>query len=322
MQNKCDRYFNIAGYNLVIKGLIPGEEHAFPFGFAPFERENLEGHLPLFTLETGVDLSSNGLPSSYTFAFEDLDLTCEFTCSTEEFEFRMFPNPDSTSSTRLISPKLQALYSTPILLKMPRHGSYYTTNLYAGAETVSEFRFLLWMAFGVASAAFSTVAIHSSVIVYKGKAVLFLGESGTGKSTHTQLWLKHIPVCKLLNDDSPMLRIVDGEPMCFGSPWSGKTPCFVNESYPVAAIVRLQQSPVNQITRLSKIEAFTALYPSCPPSFTTDSGLTDYVCNSLSAIIGKVPVYHLNCLPDSDAARLSSSTIFVSNNTETVNCHD
>ena len=30
-----------------------------------------------------------------------------------------------------------------------------------------------------------TVALHGSCIVYKGKAVLFLGESGTGKSTHT-----------------------------------------------------------------------------------------------------------------------------------------
>lgn len=319
MRNTGERYFNIAWHNLVIKGLTPGEEHAFPFGFAPFEKEKLKGALPLFTLDTGIPLTSNGLPSNYTFEFEDLDLTCEFTCSQEEYEFRMFPNPESTAPKRKISPQLQGLYSAPIILKMPRSGTYYTTNLYAGRETLSEFRFLLWKAFGVASAAYSTVAIHSSVIVYKGKAVLFLGESGTGKSTHTQRWLKHIPGCKLLNDDSPIIRIVDGDLICFGSPWSGKTDCYLNESYPVAAIIRLQQAPVNQIALLSKLEAFTALYPSCPPSFAADSGLTDHVCHTLSAIIGKVPVYHLNCLPDANAARLSCATIIGINDYETTN---
>lgn len=319
MSNKGEKYFRIAGHNLVIKGLKSGEESAFPYGFASFEREKLESQLPLFTLETGVTLSSNGLPSQYTFEFDDLDLTCEFTCTEDEFEFRMFPNPDSTSAKRIISPQLRSFYNTPILLKMPRRGTAYTTNIYAGKETISEFRFLLWMAFGVASAAFDSVAIHSSVIVFKGKTVLFLGESGTGKSTHTQLWLKHIPGCKLLNDDSPIVRIVEDEPICFGSPWSGKTPCFVNESYPLAAIARLQQSPANHMARLSKIESFTALYPSCPPSFIADSKLTDHVCNTLSAIIGKVPVYQLDCLPDADAARLSCSTIFGTNDFETGN---
>ena len=55
-----------------------------------------------------------------------------------------------------------------------------------------------------------TLAIHSSCIVYRDKAVLFLGESGTGKSTHTRLWRENIPEAVLLNDDSPMIRVEDG----------------------------------------------------------------------------------------------------------------
>lgn len=317
----AERYFSIAGHNVVIKGLRPGD-NVLPFGFAPFEREKLEGRLPLFTLETGVPFASNGLPAQYTFLFEDLDLTCEFTCDTENFEFRMFPNPDTTSVKRNISPQVSMHNKAQILLKMPRRKFCFDSNITPGRENLSEFRFLLWKAFGVASAAYHTVAIHSSVIVYKGKAVLFLGESGTGKSTHTQLWLKHIPGCKLLNDDSPIVRIMDDIPICFGSPWSGKTPCYLNESYPVVAIVRLQQSPVNYIARLNKIEAFQALYPSCPPSFSADSELTDHVCNTLSAIIGKVPVYYLDCLPDANAVRLSCSTIFGSDENKTGNSHD
>mgnify|MGYP003226810706 CR=1 FL=1 len=124
-------------------------------------------------------------------------------------------------------------------------------------------RFACWIAYGVATAPFKTIAIHTSTIVCQSKAILFLGESGTGKSTHTRLWRKNIQGAVLLNDDSPILRIIDGEPWIYGSPWSGKTPCYKNESYPLAACVR-----------------------------------------------SAVPVYHLACLPDADAAHLSHDTIF------------
>lgn len=87
-------------------------------------------------------------------------------------------------------------------------------------------RFACWMAYGVMTVPYQTVAIHTSTIVCRGKAVLFLGESGTGKSTHTRLWRENIEEATLLNDDSPIVRITDGQPWVWGSPWSGKTPCY------------------------------------------------------------------------------------------------
>lgn len=71
--------------------------------------------------------------------------------------------------------------------------------------------------FNIAAVARQAIAIHSSVISLNGGAVLFLGESGTGKSTHTRLWREHIPGAELLNDDSPIVRIVqtaDADPIC------------------------------------------------------------------------------------------------------------
>jgi len=96
----------------------------------------------------------------------------------------------------------------------------------------------------------------------------------------------------------------------------------MNESYPVAAIVRLRQSPFNHIEQLNRIEAFTALYPSCPPSFSSDPELTDQLCNSLSVLIEKIPVYLLDCLPDADAARLSFSTIFGHHDINMLSCYE
>lgn len=57
-------------------------------------------------------------------------------------------------------------------------------------------------------------------------------------------------------------------------------------------------------------EAYASLHPSCPPAFSYDESLYDSICEVLNAILTNVPVYHLACLPDADAARLSYETIF------------
>ena len=107
-----------------------------------------------------------------------------------------------------------------------------------------------------------------------------------------------------------MLRIIDGKPWMFGSPWSGKTPCYKQESYPLAACVRLSQAPYNKIQRLSIPQAYAALHPSCPPDFAYDDALYDYISETIGEVLAQVPLYHLACLPDADAARLSCQTVF------------
>lgn len=171
-------------------------------------------------------------------------------------------------------------------------------------------RFACWIGFGLIALPYRTIAIHTSAIIYHDTAVLFLGESGTGKSTHTRLWCEHIPGSALLNDDSPILRITHGKPYLYGSPWSGKTPCYKNECYPVAACVRLSQAPHNRITRLPALQAYASLHPSCPPAFAYDENLYEGICNILDPLLLQVPSFHLECLPDAAAARLSCKTIF------------
>lgn len=163
-------------------------------------------------------------------------------------------------------------------------------------------RFGLWMAFNLASVFELAVAIHSSAIVYKEKAYLFLGESGTGKSTHTRLWRENVKGCFLLNDDSPFIVIkrIDGKyvPYLYGSPWSGKTPCYKDASYPIGGIIRLSQAPYNKASRQSVLSAIRAVIPSFPPAFSYDKVLQDRVLDIVSKLLGAVGVYHLECLPN------------------------
>lgn len=183
-------------------------------------------------------------------------------------------------------------------------------NVSRDVPDMSAVRFGLWFMTALATVGHNVTPVHSSAIVCSGRAVLFLGESGTGKSTHTRLWRENIAGAVLLNDDSPFIGFVDGRATAFGAPWSGKTPCYKQEHYPIAAIVRLSQAPHNAIRPLRSVHAIGALLPSLTPAFGYDDELQDRMLATLSKIISQVPVYHLECLPDAAAARLSYDTVF------------
>ena len=155
-----------------------------------------------------------------------------------------------------------------------------------------------------------TLLVHASVIAYEGKGYMFLGRSGTGKSTHSSLWLKHIEGTELLNDDNPVIRIVDGKAVIFGSPWSGKTPCYKNLQLPLGGFVKLSQAPYNKITRLSAIHAYAALLPSCS-CMRWEPAATTALHNTVEKVISSVAAWGLECLPDEDAALTCHNAIVV-----------
>ncbi|MEG1982130.1 MAG: hypothetical protein RR037_00195 [Alistipes sp.] len=255
----------------------------------------LSTNLTLHT-DCEVDFDAYQVEILDTFDFPEVNALCSFGRTSDSYIFTMAC--PGKSKIYFVKPFLSGEVSSNIALGIPN------------AETPSLFRFGLWMMFGIAINALHAIAIHSSVICTKAGAALFLGESGTGKSTHTQLWRTHIAGAYLLNDDSPIIRMTAGVATVYGSPWSGKTPCYKNESQPIRAMVRLSQAPHNAIQPLPVILAIGALLPSCPPAFAFDSTLQDNICETLSEIISHAPIYHLECLPNAAAATLSHHTIF------------
>lgn len=162
--------------------------------------------------------------------------------------------------------------------------------------------------FAMASATRGTLEIHSSVTICDGRGYAFLGVSGTGKSTHSRLWKEHIPGSELLNDDNPVIRVENGKAMIYGSPWSGKTPCYRNLGVPLGAVVRLRQSPENHIRQLKPLEAYAAIFSSSS-AFREIDKLADGIHSTIEQLVSLVKMYHLDCLPDREAAELCHNTV-------------
>ena len=340
--------YEIAGHIIEIVWKLPDAQNWQLPGFAPFLSKKLSDavtdpqipHSSEYKLLTisilSIDKAEKDRKTEYPertiSTFEIENGTCELHKKDNSYKFLIF-TVDGKLSVKLEMEKEDStmdcfceLYENPTSQKKvpdPHH-----------------LRFAIWMAGGFAGIPKWTAAIHASVIIYDNQAVLFLGESGTGKSTHTRLWLENIPGTRLLNDDSPILRldkrnenpeeISDGTSdgsskgtsdgssngshentlYIYGSPWSGKGNVYLNENYPVAAVVRLQQAPYNKSTRLNVVQGFAALYPSFPPAYLKDEDLHQEICTIISEILKTVPVFRMECLPKPSAAMHMYQKIF------------
>lgn len=164
------------------------------------------------------------------------------------------------------------------------------------------------IAYAYATADKKTVLMHASVVSLEGRGYLMTAPSGTGKSTHTRLWRQCFDQCELVNDDNPVVRIEQGNAMVYGSPWSGKTPCYRNVCHPVGAYVRLFQEPENNIHPYQPLEAYAMLLPamSC---MVWDKRMQTGVSKTVAEMVRLNPMYRLGCRPDEAAARLCRDTI-------------
>lgn len=167
----------------------------------------------------------------------------------------------------------------------------------------------LMLCYSFSAAPRGLVMVHASVPCTPDAAYLFLGKSGTGKSTHTQLWLRHIPNVELLNDDNPVVRLMpDGSVRVYGTPWSGKTPCYRPIHRPLRGILKLQQAPHNAIRRLPAVGAMSEVLGSCS-IMPWDQTTYQQICKTAIAIVAATPVFHLQNLPNEEACRMSHQAL-------------
>ncbi|MBO7416579.1 MAG: hypothetical protein J6U22_08380 [Bacteroidaceae bacterium] len=288
------RYYTVAEHLLGVKAddrFLPLMQNYEPFRHDISGKTDVERPPLLFTL-TVTEGRITDYIEEYSQEDEGQDTICGHTAGNDPvFEFRW----DGKTAGLLVC--------TPDY----RQGTLHLS----GHDTKAALDNSLMILFAMASSCTGTALFHAAAVSLDGRGYMFLGKSGTGKSTHASLWLKNIPGSGLMNDDNPAVRVKpDGTAVVYGTPWSGKTPCYRNVSAPLGGIVLLSQAPYNSITRLKGIGAYAAVVPSISGK-RWDSRIADGLHDTENALATSIPVWHLDCLPDAEAARLCKETITV-----------
>lgn len=132
--------------------------------------------------------------------------------------------------------------------------------------------------------------IHSSCAIENGRAHIFSGQSGAGKSTAAKLSAPR----ELLSDEATILKVDDGKVTVFDSPFRSELQATgTNKTAPLASIQLLHQALHNKRSNLKKSDSLIQLldkvfYWAHSPEETKQ------VIKLLNKLVETVPVYDLH----------------------------
>lgn len=159
---------------------------------------------------------------------------------------------------------------------------------------------------------YNGILLHSSCVVVDDKAYAFSADSGTGKSTHTELWLKHFgDRAYILNDDKPAIRLIDGRVYACGTPWSGKYDYSVPKNVELAGICFLERSEENWIRKADTGRAVFNIFSQTVRKINRDK--MDNLFDVLEELFAKVPLFEMGCNISDDAVVMSYNAMSTGN---------
>lgn len=142
--------------------------------------------------------------------------------------------------------------------------------------------------------------MHGAVVAVGESAWLFTAPSGTGKTTHVNLWLDNIPGSYVVNGDKPLIRVGD-DPVVYGTPWAGKEGLNKNVGVKLKGIVVLNRGEKNSIEQVSLSDVLPVLIQqSYRPREREGVEKTLSLIQKLSRT---TKLYLLRCNMDPEAAR-------------------
>lgn len=181
----------------------------------------------------------------------------------------------------------------------------YDLNKYPGLSDETKIYLQSGFQFYRALLEFDGLMLHASAVALNGKAYLFSGPCGVGKSTHTNLWRSVFgDDVVVFNDDKPALRRLDGHWYAYGTPWCGKDGINVNMKVPLAGICFLKQSDRNEIRQLDAKQAMAKVIAQTTYHLRDASKMLLMMTN-VERLITEIPIYELCNRPEREAAELS-----------------
>lgn len=154
---------------------------------------------------------------------------------------------------------------------------------------------------------FDGFLMHASVLEKDGVAYAFTAPSGTGKSTHARLWRENIDGVRMVNDDKPIIRIINGIPHACGTPWCGKHGLSENITIPLRGICFLEQASENKIIRRTPADEMHKFLSQIYRPI--DKELLIKTLDLADKVLCNVPIWRMGCNMESAAAEMSYKTM-------------
>lgn len=153
---------------------------------------------------------------------------------------------------------------------------------------------------------FSGFQLHASAVELEGRAWLFAGPCGIGKSTMAGRWVRLFGA-DWLNDDKPALRRLEGGWTAFGTPWSGKDGISRPAGAPVGGLTFLRRGDENRAEPLSPARALPLFLSQTPRGLVWDG--MERLLTLADRFLREVPVWRLTCRNEDEAAALARSVL-------------
>lgn len=155
---------------------------------------------------------------------------------------------------------------------------------------------------------YNAVVMHGSFLEVDSRAYGFLAKSGTGKTTHSELWIKLLKdKVRYVNGDKPILRVLDNEVYVYGTPWCGKEQKENNIKVKLKALCFIERGLTNEISPISNKELISKIFRQI--YIPTDPIAADNALTILNVILNNSEKYLLKCNMELDAAKLSYSVM-------------
>lgn len=212
----------------------------------------------------------------YLFDFEDADITVSITDGDIDFEKEMVK--DELPKAYLTTYKITALFRN-LADNLPERDSF---------------------------------VLHSACFDVEGVGVAFAAHSGTGKTTHMNLWQKYLgDKMTIVNGDKPIVRFFDDEPetpYAYGTPWNGKEHLGTNMRTELKHICFIERSKTNYVEKADKKTVIDRILkqvyiPTNPMALTQTMQLVD-------KLLSNCDLWIIHCNMDDNAGEIAYKAIF------------
>jgi hypothetical protein len=145
------------------------------------------------------------------------------------------------------------------------------------------------------------VDLHASTAVLDGKAYVFMGHSGAGKTTISEIALR--AGATVLSDDRTIVGVRDGQVIAWGTPWHGTGRRSSSRTAPVAGIFLLMQSQEERVVPVTPARAFKEMFVRLIHQRLTTAEV-DAALRTTEAIAAAGPMWELHFRPIPEAFEL------------------